>query len=240
MALKAPQPMTRRYYVRDLIPSGGEIALPTQEAHHALRVMRVQVGDEIELFDGEGNQARATICRIERKECFCQQDPVSDVSREPSVALHFAIALPKPDRARELVERLTELGVHRLTPVIADRTQRPPSVSQIDKLKRAVVEACKQCGRNQIMQIEEARKSSELFRTSNDETMIIAHPDGSPIEAILPIRASAKIAIGPEGGWTESELEAARQAGYTQVGLGSRIYRVETAAIATAAKMITD
>ena len=231
--------MTRRYFVSDLPVSGGRVMLPDTEAQHAIRVMRVQVGDEIELFDGKGHQCRATFTEIGRNRCQCLAEPVEFVSREPSVSLELGIALPKPDRCRELVERLTELGVRSVTPLVAKRTQRPPSDSLLDKLKRSVVEASKQCGRNHLMEIHSVTPANEFFANAEDGTKLIAHPsnDAATLGSVTK-GESFVAAVGPEGGWTDEEVDLARRHDFRPIGLGSRTYRIETAAVAISAVLI--
>ena len=101
--------MTKRYFVPDLAETGGSVALPPTEAQHATRVMRVKVGDDVELFNGLGLQAAARIIEIGRNRCVCGTEHATLVDREPKRMVNMAIALPKPERAKELVERLTEL-----------------------------------------------------------------------------------------------------------------------------------
>ncbi|MFG0289926.1 MAG: RsmE family RNA methyltransferase [Rhodopirellula sp. JB044] len=150
--------MTRRYYAPDLLTQQPLVELPSEEATHAARVMRVQVDDEVELFDGKGNQAVATVNFVDRRQCVCRSEKPEVVDREPSVYLELAIALPKPDRAKEMIERLTELGVARVQPLVCERTQRPPADSLLGKLERIVIESCKQSGRNQLMSIAPVMK----------------------------------------------------------------------------------
>ncbi|EMI43044.1 RsmE family RNA methyltransferase [Rhodopirellula sp. SWK7] len=145
--------MTRRYYTPDLMIQQPMVELPDEEAMHAARVMRVRVDDEIELFDGKGNQAAARVTSVDRRQCVCQCETPAFVDREPTVELELAIGLPKPDRAKEMIERLTELGVTRIQPLVFERTQRPPADAFLDKLDRIVIEACKQSGRNRLMSI---------------------------------------------------------------------------------------
>ncbi len=145
--------MTRRYYVPELPSSGGLVELPKPEAQHAIRVMRVLVGDAVILFDGLGREAAAVIESVGRNECVCAVENVRSIDRELGRSLHLAIALPKPDRAREMIERLTEIGVTKVTPLVAQHTQRSPTESLVEKLRRGVIEACKQCGRNQLLEI---------------------------------------------------------------------------------------
>ncbi len=227
--------MTRRYYVSDLPSNGGLVPLPTAEAQHALRVMRVSVGDSVILFDGQGRESTARIETTGRNECICTAEAVREVDRELPISLHLAIALPKPDRAREMIERLTEIGVAKVTPLIADRTQRPPSDSLIGKLQRSVIEACKQCERNRLLEIDSAIAASGFFQQPHPGRCLIAQPGGNTMElSVSDVRQDLTVAIGPEGGFSEGEVDLALKQGFNSVGLGPRIYRVETAATVVA------
>jgi 16S rRNA (uracil1498-N3)-methyltransferase len=223
--------MTRRYYVPDLPPAGGAVQLPSAEAQHAIRVMRVSAGDPIILFDGQGREANATIDSTGRNACLCNSEAARKVDRELAQFLHLAIALPKPDRAREMIERLTEIGVARVTPLVAERSQRPPSDSVLSKLDRAVIEACKQCCRNQLLEISPLTNATNFFQQDHDGECLIADPcEAANSEALTKPSTGITVAIGPEGGFSDDETRLATENGFERVGLGSRIYRVETAA----------
>jgi 16S rRNA (uracil1498-N3)-methyltransferase len=225
--------MTRRYHVPDLPLRGGPVPLPESEAQHAARVMRVQPGDRITLFDGNGHESQAVVRAVRKRECECDAEAAVWVDRETSQSLHLGVALPKSDRARELIERLTELGVRTVTPLVAERSQRPPSGALLEKLSRAVVEASKQCGRNRLMEIGDTQVAKSFFDAHRlaGPSRWIAHSDGQPIGPLAAEpHATVVAAVGPEGGWTDAELQAASQCGFLPVGLGKRIYRIETAA----------
>lgn len=235
--------MTRRYYCSNLPSNGGNIVLVDAEAQHAIRVMRVKTGESITLFDGKGSEAEAVIDSITRRECFCSTQPTTQPDREPQVSLHLGVALPKPDRCRELVERLTEIGVKTLTPIVAARTQREPSASLLEKLRRTVIEACKQSGRNHLMEIEDTLTSSQFFADAaqQDQLRWIAHPADDADQVAAANRNDAincSAAVGPEGGWTEDEVGLAIQNGFQCLPLGNRIYRIETAAVVIAARIL--
>ena len=232
--------MTRRYFVSELPSRGGHIQLPDAEAQHAVRVMRVQVGESIELFDGRGQECQATVRHIGRNQCECDALPPRRVDREPGIIVDLGIALPKPDRAKELIERLTELGVHSVTPLLAERSQRPPSGSLLEKLDRAVVEACKQSGRNQLLTIHPPQSAKDFLAASHPGTKLLAHPapDGRTLSS-LASQPHFTAAIGPEGGWTDQEVETATERGFQPLNLGTRIYRIETAAVTIAATLVS-
>jgi 16S rRNA (uracil1498-N3)-methyltransferase len=230
--------MTRRYFVPDLPLRGGPVPLPESEAQHASRVMRIQPGDRITLFDGKGHESQAIVRTVSKRECECDAEAAEAVDRETSRSLHLGVALPKSDRARELIERLTELGVRKVTPLVAARSQRPPSAALLEKLSRAVVEASKQCGRNRLLEIADTRDANAFFEDHRlaGAARWIAHPDGQPLGPLAAEpQTSVVAAVGPEGGWIEGEVEVAQQCGFLRVGLGKRICRIETAAAMIAA-----
>lgn len=228
--------MTRRYFVESLPVAAGLVPLGKDEAVHATRVMRIGVGDSVILFDGQGREASAVVASAGRNDCVCASEGAIAIDREPDRRIEMGVALPKPDRARELVERLTEIGVARLTPIVAARTQRPPSDSLLEKLRRAVIEACKQSGRNQLMLIDDPVSSGDYFSATFDGIRLIAHPTDSPIEWTIGERQAVSVAVGPEGGWTDEEVQLASERGFARVDLGQRIYRIETAAVVLAAR----
>lgn len=235
--------MTRRYFVPELTMSGGVVRLDEDEARHAARVMRVQVGESITLFDGRGHECEAIVSSIDKRHCIVESAVPVAVDREPTRKVQLAIALPKPDRAKELIERLTEQGVQRVTPIVCQRTQRPPSESLLTKLRRCVIESSKQCGRNVLMMIDDPVAFGEAVDLSGGEWRWLAHPDGESPKADGGLAAdsgSASVLIGPEGGFTEEEVACAVDAGFRKVGLGKRIYRIETAAVVAVSWLIDD
>jgi 16S rRNA (uracil1498-N3)-methyltransferase len=156
-----------------------------------------------------------------------------DISRELPRELTLAVALPKGERQKWLVEKLTELGVTRLVPLITERGVAEPTASAIERLQRGVIEASKQCGRNRLMEIAQPRQAGDLFANwPQSATRLIADPAG--ISPLRPADSAAIVAVGPEGGFTPGEQDSARKSGWQTVSLGPRILRVETAALALA------
>jgi 16S rRNA (uracil1498-N3)-methyltransferase len=238
--------MTYRYYSPTLLATGGIIALPEDEAAHAARVMRIQIGDPVVLFSGDNHEAQGRVASVDRKNVFIQAEPPQFVSRELECSIHVVVSLPKGDRAKVLVEKLTELGVARVTPVICARTQGAPSDNAIVKLRRAVIESSKQCGRNCLMTIDDVRAFTPWLRTHEPSSQgrassldLIAHPDGHSLASTLASQdhRAACLLVGPEGGFTDDEVELAVHHGWQRVSLGQRILRIETAAVAIVARL---
>ena len=222
--------MSDRFFVdRPLGP--GDVTLEGPEAHHLTAVRRFAVGDVITLFSGDGREYPARIVQIGKKWVTVQVTEVLTPERELGFRLHIAAAMPKGDRGDFLIEKLTELGVTDFTPLVTERGVVKADEAKADKLRRAVIEASKQCGRNVLMRVHTPARWLDWCARQKGRRLI-AHP-GDPT-AVAPERGAATIAIGPEGGFTGAEVEAALRAGWERVSLGPRILRVETAAMAAA------
>jgi 16S rRNA (uracil1498-N3)-methyltransferase len=149
--------------------------------------------------------------------------------------------MPKGDRGDFLIEKLTELGVSRFTPLETSRTVVHPKEARIDKLRQAVIEASKQCGRNVLMQVRPMTPWAAMLTAPDlPAVRVLLHTDDGenrlsdlPSDAIQ--QGGVIVAVGPEGGFTAEEVAAAEAAGWVRASLGRRVLRVETAAVAAAA-----
>lgn len=219
--------------------TGEHATLDAQEAHHLLHVMRAGVGDRIVLFDGSGAEFEAEIVRCGRSDVESRILSRREIDRELPFELVVGASLPKGDRQKWLVEKLTELGVTELAPLTTERGVAQPTDSALERLQRGVIEAAKQCGRNRLMRVAKPQAFIEWARTERDGMATrkwIAHPSGAAVAALdISVPMPTRIAIGPEGGFTEAEVAPATVAGWQSVDLGPRILRVETAAAALAA-----
>jgi 16S rRNA (uracil1498-N3)-methyltransferase len=230
--------MSERFFASSPI-SGSRAMLSGTEAHHLSHVLRAQVGEIITVFDGTGDEFSARIESIARSEIELAILERQSADRESSSQLTLAVALPKAERQRWLVEKAVELGVARIIPLTTKRGVAQPTASAIERLRRAVIEASKQCGRNRLLEIAEPRQWNELVTPDAEATRLVAHPGGTPLpKAIASMAGAAQrvvAAIGPEGGFTNEEVNQGVAAGWKLIDLGPRILRVETAAIAIAA-----
>ena len=235
--------MSDRFFIPYPI-TADRVTLDGPEAHHLLNVMRAAAGDEITLFDGTGFEFVALVESVRRADAELRIIGRREMDRELPFALVMGVALPKGDRQKWLVEKLTELGVTTLVPLVTERGVAQPTVGAIERLSRSVIEAAKQCGRNRLMQITEPQTWAEFLAASNpgdreSARRIVAHPGGVPLaEVDLTRRQPTYLAVGPEGGLSDADVSAAVNTAWQQVSLGSRILRVETAAVALAATVV--
>jgi 16S rRNA (uracil1498-N3)-methyltransferase len=231
-------PMSNRFFIAAV--DGERAVLERGEAHHLAQVMRAQIGTEVVLFDGSGCEYAARVTRMGRSEVHLQIHERRETDRELDKRITLAVALPKGDRQRWLVEKAVELGVAGLVPIHTRRGVAQPAERALRRLERAVIAASKQCGRNRLMEIGAASTLEEYVASASpDSARLIADPSGEevslPFPGDRPVAAETRdyqLLIGPEGGFTSDELELARGQGWRTINLGPRILRVETAALA--------
>ncbi len=231
--------MTQRYFVETPILAD-TATLAGAEAHHLLHVMRLHTGDHVTLFDGSGAEFAATIVKLSRATAELAVLSRAEIDRELPLPVTLAVALPKGDRQRWLVEKAVELGVTNLLPLETDRGVAQPEPAALDRLRRTVIEACKQCGRNRLMQILAPVPWSAYATTPHAGSRWVAHFGGESLAALSESflaspTTAVELAVGPEGGLTEPEMALAHGSNWRVVDLGTRVLRVETAAMLLAA-----
>ncbi|MBR2695027.1 MAG: 16S rRNA (uracil(1498)-N(3))-methyltransferase [Thermoguttaceae bacterium] len=248
--------MSARYYWEE--GNGFDSAtaiLAGDEAHHLIRVMRAKPGDEFLLFDGKGFEYRARATEIGRGSVRLQVVETREICNDPEIELSAAVALPKGDRQKWLIEKLTELGVRRFIPLEVERADIKTDDGVLARLRRQVVEASKQCGRSRFMEIlppMPRREAAAACRKESDcePLCMLAHPISDGEFGQWSFRdflsrgfqdgrwTMAKhlfLAVGPVGGFSDREVREAVDDGWPILDLGKEVYRVETAAITAAA-----
>lgn len=214
--------------------------LDAGESHHALDVLRLEEGERVVVFDGEGGEATAQIASIEGKRAHLKVMTRSKTQALPC-AITLAQAVPKGKNMEFIIQKSVELGAARIAPLLSDRTVVQLDADDVEKKRlkwqETALEACKQCGQNWIPEIA-SPKSVKAFFESGDkyDLMLIAslQPDARKIKDVLaefPSVRSALVLVGPEGDFTPAELALAKSHGCRPVTLGPIILRTETAAL---------
>lgn len=221
----------RRFYCPHL--SLDEAALEGDQARHATRVLRLRAGETVELFDGCGTVARGTIQHVGRDQVTVSVD---QRRREEAAAWEVTIAsaVPKGNRLQDMISQLVQVGVDRWIPLRCERASVNPREAKLERLERVVVESARQCRRAWLMRIEAMRSLAQILGESAD-VRLVAHPGGPRRPRLGEGSGRAVVLIGPEGGWTDAELEQAREAGWNDWSLGPHVMRLETAAVVAAA-----
>ncbi len=236
-----------RVYVDVALMPGSVVELPPETASHLARVLRARVGDELILFNGDGREFCGAIETVRGSRVAASVGEGRLVDRESPLCISLVQCVPRGDRMDFIVQKATELGVARVVPVLSQRSVvrlgKDQAQSKAVHWRAIAVSACEQCGRNRLPTIEAAQPLLDYLGESAPVTgpRLVFEPESEsrPRAAERDTRhpggigiAAADIAIGPEGGFAGDELEAFRVAGFSQVGLGPRVLRTETAAIA--------
>jgi 16S rRNA (uracil1498-N3)-methyltransferase len=230
----------RRLFVPPARLAAERLTITAADHRHLARVLRVQAGDTVTLFDGAGNEVEARITHVGRAETELLLGAASPRSTaaagEPSLVLLTAV--PRGQRMDLLVEKTCELGVSRIVPVLTERSVARPDASRRGRWEKLAREAARQCGRADVPDIEAPiALATALAAPDLPRRRLIAWEGagGNPLRSRPGGGQPTTLLIGPEGGFTAAEVEAARHAGFETVTLGPRILRVETAAMVAVA-----
>ena len=212
------------------------VTITDAEHHHLRNVTRMKVGDTVRLIDGEGSVWTAEICDIGAESTDAKILNHEFFTRlTPSLTLFQGV--PKHDKMELIVQKTTELGVSQIVPILTERTLQRPSVHRCERWQRIILSATKQCGRVwlpefcDILNFEDCLNIVDAFEMS---LIFWEHEKQQHIKTVLretPTVQSIALIVGPEGGFTDKEINAAIEKGCTPVRIGSHILRTETAAI---------
>ncbi len=235
-----------RFFVPPPLPLSPIFELPPEAAHHASRVLRLRVGDPVQIFDGIGNARDATISSIQGKHVVLDNLRACTGLQTEGLHIVLAQAMSSSEKMDWVVQKATELGAAEIVPVQTQRSVAKLSESRAEKRtehwRSVAVSACEQCGRNTLPRLHAPLELAAWLNGMRDApgSKFILLPGGA---ASLPAQpkpqACSTLLIGPEGGFTADEANLAQQAGFVPVLLGPRVLRTETAAIAGLAALQT-
>jgi 16S rRNA (uracil1498-N3)-methyltransferase len=236
--------MAHRFHI-DRVPETGRVTLPRDVVRH-LHVLKVTPGEEVTLFDGTGREARVRIERVGAEDAEATVLRRETVSREGPLALTLGCAVPKGRRMDTLVRMVAELGVRALVPMLTARSVvKPHDGGKLERWRKICVAAAEQSGRNVLMSVTEPATLAEVLERAGrfDLAVMLSPGEEAPTlpEALRahPRADSMLVLVGPEGGFTDEELTAARESGCTRVRLTPSTLRIETAAVTAAALVLT-
>jgi 16S rRNA (uracil1498-N3)-methyltransferase len=233
--------MSRRVFVDAPLAPNSVVELPRETASHLAKVLRARSGDELILFCGDGREYAGMIESIRGSRVTAAVGSGAGVDRESPLQITLVQCVPRGDRMDFIVQKATELGVTRIIPVLSQRSVVRLDANQAESKTahwRAVaVNACEQCGRNRLPVVAAPVALLEYLGESAlaGGVKLVLQPDSDSAAPHSDLGASVEIAIGPEGGFADDELEALRIVKFVPVKLGPRILRTETAAIAALA-----
>lgn len=221
------------FFAPDLAADQPAYQLSEDESKHAVRVLRLSVGEAVELLDGRGGRYPATVADANAKRCQLRISHREAVPARPYFT-HIAVAPTKNiDRMEWFVEKAVEIGIERITFLRCARSERREL--KLERLEKIAVSALKQSGQAWLPQLDEMTDFAALVAEVTPETTFIAHLEAGERTALTQVAAAGPgccVLIGPEGDFTPAEISLALSRGIRPVTLGASRLRTETAALA--------
>lgn len=225
-----------RIYTSQLLQPNSEIALEPGPSQHLARALRMQEGSELILFNGKGGQYPAIITAVGKKQVSAKTAAFNDREVESPLQIQLGIAISRGDRMDWVVQKATELGVNRITPLLTERTEVKLKGERAEKKlshwQQIAISACEQCGRNVVPDINPLAVSAHWISSVEAETKLVLHHRADNIPAGSSAPENIALLVGPEGGLSAGEIAAAEGVGFLSLRLGPRILRTETAPLA--------
>ncbi len=232
----------RYFFIDPSLVAGPEVSLTGSEAHHIKNVLRLKPGDGLKLFDGTGFEYEAAIVRVSAKKVTVEIQHKARLAVPSGVQIIVAQAFLKEKKMDDLVRKLCELGMTQWVPFFSRRSIARPDAKRLEarsqRWQRIATEAVKQCRRVDTPQIAGARSFEEMldFSQNCDLRIVFWENESSPLTADRssndnPVK-KILLMLGPEGGFSDQEIQRLQNSGFISAGLGPRILRAETATIA--------
>lgn len=233
-----------RFHCPTPLPIGATLELPDSAARH-VQVLRLQPGQTIILFNGEGGENEARITRMGRSDVLVEVVSHAAIEREAPREVHLAVGMPANERMDWLVEKATELGVTSLQPLQAERSVLRLAGERAEKKRShwqgVAIAACEQSGRNRVPAVHAVQSVAAwlAYGLPAQRLLLSLQTDSVPLSLQLARLSSQPVVLlsGPEGGLSPAEEQAARTQGFVPVSLGSRTLRAETAPLAALAAL---
>ncbi|MBE1160567.1 16S rRNA (uracil(1498)-N(3))-methyltransferase [Dyella acidiphila] len=233
-----------RIHVDQALSLHTELALPQQAAEHVARVLRMNAGDMLTVFNGDGYDYAATLVSVGKREVVVRLEEREQVACESPLRLTLAQGVARGEKMDLIVQKATELGVARVVPLFTERSEVKLDAARADKRllhwRAVAASACEQSGRVCVPEIAPAQLLQEWLKdlVADDAQRVALLPEGTLRARALRFGdAGGLLVVGPEGGLGERDVGALQEAGFQGLRLGPRILRTETAGLAALAAL---
>lgn len=225
-----------RIYSAAALSSGLRTELDDQAFAHLIRVLRMNDGDPVRLFNGDGHEYAGQLCDVQKKSAAVLVGDILRSEAQTGLSLHLGQVVSKGDRMDFTIQKATELGISDITPLWSERCEVRLKGERLDKKmehwQKVAISACEQSGRNRIPAIHPPQYFADWAKDHTADIRLLLHPHRQKPLRDYPQPASVALLVGPEGGFSEQEVEMAMNHGFAGLTLGPRILRTETAALA--------
>jgi 16S rRNA (uracil1498-N3)-methyltransferase len=233
-----------RVYVPQPLHPGREIDLPVQAGEHLVRVLRLERGHPLRLFNGDGNEYAGEIASLAKRGVTALVGAAAEAAdRESPLRIKLAQGIARGEKMDWILQKATELGVARIVPLVTDRTEVKLDAERAERRlahwQAVLGSACEQCGRNRLPELFEPIRLADWAAQAagTDELCLALDPLGATSLREVPAASHMTLVVGPEGGLSEHDLDTLAQAGFAGLRLGPRILRTETAGLAALAAL---
>lgn len=225
-----------RVFINQKVVSGEAIFLSTDKTHHVLHVLRLDVGDQIQLFNNSGFEFKAKIIEAKKKAIQVEVGESSECDSESPLEITLYLAVSRGPHMDFSIQKAVELGVKVIIPIISEFSNIKLMGHRVENKmthwKKIIIGAAEQCGRNTLAELQSPVTFNESINLHNDSKKLILHPGvGQTMSKININNNKLALMIGPEGGFSEAEFQKALDNNYIPVNLGPRILRTETAVV---------
>ena len=229
-----------RIYTQSRLQPGVHLDLEEAPAHHLTRVLRLQTGDEVSLFNGDGREYRSRLEQLGRGSARVEVLDRSGLEPPPRLSIHLGLGLSKGERMDLAVQKSIELGVSTITPLITERcvVRIPPQrmTKRENHWRGIIISACSQSGRNLLPNLHPPCSLETWLETMGETAgLLLDHRSTNTLDQLQEPVADLSLLVGPEGGLSDKERSMATDAGFTGIRLGPRVLRTETAPLAVIA-----
>ena len=225
-----------RIYTEQALSAGTDLALGGNAAHHAGRVLRMDAGHWLTLFNGDGYDYQAQILEAGRNALQVRITEVLQAATESPLAITLGQVMSRGDRMDYAIQKATELGVTRIQPLSSERCEVKLSGDRerkrVANWQQVAISAAEQCGRAQIPEVAAPLRLGDWLNQCTQGLRLVLHDQGAPLGDDSARPGTVALLIGPEGGLEDHEIDAAQNAGFQPLALGPRIMRTETAPVA--------
>ena len=238
-----------RIYIDQNLRPGAEVLLPEQAGEHVARVLRLEHGHPLILFNGDGHEYDANLAALAKRAVTAEISAVREVDRESPLKLTLAQGIARGEKMDWILQKATELGIARIAPVVTERTEVKLDEERAERRlahwRSVVAGACEQCGRTRLPEIAAPLRLDRWLGALGDGAALrlALLPEGDfTLRHFLQVdmdtsRHGALLCVGPEGGFSDNDVALLTQAGFRGLCLGPRILRTETAGLAAIAAL---
>lgn len=225
-----------RLYLPGPLNSGAELTLGAQESHYLGKVLRLQPGHPLVVFDGQGQEYQAELLSSQKRAAQVLVGEGGPVSRESPLHSHLAIGISRGERMDWVLQKATELGVSAITPLFTARTEVRLQGERLEKKqahwRQITISACEQCQRNQLPELHPAQTLEQFLPQAGSGLKLVLHHRSAQNLQTMAAPERVTLLVGPEGGLTDLEIESAiGQYQFQPMRLGPRVLRTETAPV---------